>query len=150
MTPWRRHVQFPFSSLVSGPKLFTMPWRAQQCPFCQKRYVNKKGLNTHLSSYIGEWRIPADGKHDVLQIKHLLRQRQSQYRCWTCSKILDSRARFREHVIYHGHCGLNDRQTSVKVKKPSRRDKHEWLLPFGEELAIVKEETFPFLSLPTG
>ena len=49
-----------------------MPWKAQVCPFCQKRYVNKTRLRNHLSENTSESRFPADGIHDVLQIKHVL------------------------------------------------------------------------------
>lgn len=127
-----------------------MPRQSQQCPFCQKPLSNKKALHKHLTSYIGEWRFPADGKHDALQIQSHLRQDRQRYQCWTCSKILNSRGHFREHVIYRGHCGLKDSEASIQVKKPSRRDWDDWLLPFDEELVIVKDESFQFLGLPTG
>lgn len=124
--------------------------QADSCPFCHKRYVNKTAIRKHLTQYISEWRLPADGKHDVLQIQSHLRPHRRRYQCWTCSKILDSRAHFREHVIYYRHCGLNDVKSTIQVKKPSRRDWNEWLLPFDEKLATVQEGTFHFFGLLTG
>ncbi|PWY87338.1 hypothetical protein BO94DRAFT_585886 [Aspergillus sclerotioniger CBS 115572] len=49
-----------------------MTWKAPTCPFCHKRQASKALLQSHLQSYVKEWRIPADGIHDVLQIKQLL------------------------------------------------------------------------------
>lgn len=130
-----------------------MPGNAQICPFCPKRYVNKTGLRNHLSNYTGEWRYPADGIHDVLQIEHVFRRlspsayeadEHRRYKCWTCSEIIPSRRRFTEHVVYRGHCGFQPealRRLHLRTK---------WCLPFAETTVLVREEPFPFLCLPLG
>ncbi|OOF98136.1 hypothetical protein ASPCADRAFT_128311 [Aspergillus carbonarius ITEM 5010] len=51
-----------------------MPWNAHTCRFCHKRYTSTVLFlfQSHLQSYVREWRIPGDGIHDVLQIKQIL------------------------------------------------------------------------------
>lgn len=134
-----------------------MPGKAQICPFCQKRYVNKTGLRNHLFKYTGEWRFPADGIHDVLQIEHVLRRlspsayeadEHRKYKCWTCFEIINSRRRFTEHVVYRGHCGFQP-EALDKAKK-GRLRLRTWCLPFAETTVLIREEPFPFLHLPLG
>ncbi|PLB54758.1 hypothetical protein P170DRAFT_505455 [Aspergillus steynii IBT 23096] len=128
-----------------------MPWSAQICPFCHKRYANKTALKNHLSEYTGRWRLPADGHHDVLQIKKVIRRlypsfydkdEDRKYRCWTCSKIIPSRRRFTEHVVYRSHCGFDPESWE------GSRSLRKWSLPFDEDTVLLREDPFPFLHLP--
>lgn len=147
-----------FVTLPSKP--VKMPWKAQVCAFCKKRYANKTGLRTHLSWFVGEWRLPSDGVHDVLKIAPILRRLcppsideeddQFQYRCWTCSKVFKSRWRFQEHAIYRRHCQEVPRPVDNAPPKKRARGLRAWQLPFDEELVLIKQETFPFLKLPFG
>lgn len=134
-----------------------MPWKAQVCEFCQKRYVNKTGLRNHLSDYTGKWRLPADRIHDVLKIEQILRclspsayeaDEHRKYKCWTCSAVINSRRRFIEHVVYRAHCGFHP--DALDGSQTSRRRLRTWWLPFPEETVLIREETFPFLRLPLG
>ena len=132
-----------------------MPWTPTICQFCQKRYTNKRALYNHLSEYIGTWRLPADGIHDVLQIKQVIRRlypsayetnEDCRYRCWTCCKILTSRRRFTEHIIHRRHCGLHHETWPARGRLSLRK----WSLPFDEATVLLSEEEFPFLRLPPG
>ncbi|GKZ24684.1 hypothetical protein AbraIFM66951_003495 [Aspergillus brasiliensis] len=130
-----------------------MPWTGNTCQFCQKRYANKRALYNHLSDYTGTWRVPADGLHDVLQIKQAIRRlypssyevdEDRKYRCWTCCKIITSRRRFTEHVIYRQHCGFDPESWAAR----GRLNLRKWSLPFDEDTVLLREESFPFLRLP--
>lgn len=134
-----------------------MPWSAQVCPCCKKRYAHKTGLYNHLVWYVGEWRLPADGVHDVSKCSQTLRRLNpsaiddddgNKYRCWTCPNIFKSRRRFQEHVIYRGHCHEVPRAEAP----PRKRGKswRAWVLPFDEEHVLIKDRNFPFLKLPLG
>ena len=125
------------------------------CQFCQKRHANKRALYNHLSEYIGTWRLPADGLHDVSQIKQVIRRlypsayetnEDRRYRCWTCCKILTSRRRFTEHIIHRRHCGLHHETWPARGRLSLRK----WSLPFDEDTVLLREEEFPFLRLPPG
>ncbi|PYI06448.1 hypothetical protein BO78DRAFT_469855 [Aspergillus sclerotiicarbonarius CBS 121057] len=126
-----------------------MPWDAQTCRFCHKRFVNNTLLWNHLNRYIDRWRIPADGIHDVLQIEQILyfndQDTKEKYQCPTCSKVIRSRRRFIDHVIYRGHYGDPD----PGKKQPTTKRRRQWVLPFSEESVIVQPQApFPFLRLP--
>jgi hypothetical protein len=130
-----------------------MPWSPKICQFCQKRYANKRALYNHLSEYIGTWRLPADGHHDALQLKQVIRRlypsayeadEDRKYRCWTCCKIITSRRRFTEHVIYRRHCGFDPESWTRKMNL------RKWSLPFDEDTVLLREDPFPFLRLPPG
>ncbi|KAB8266019.1 hypothetical protein BDV32DRAFT_143754 [Aspergillus pseudonomiae] len=128
-----------------------MPWQAQVCTFCEKQYVHKRGLRDHLYRYTGERRIPADGIHDVLKIERILdpdARDQCQYRCPGCSKIINLRRQFIEHVIYSGHDNVPDGDSQPGTKR--RRRNREWPFRFEEETVKVWQRTgtFPFLRLP--
>jgi hypothetical protein len=41
----------------------------RRCPFCRKRWMSGEGLTRHLDQYVGVFRCPADGIHDVLRIQ---------------------------------------------------------------------------------
>ena len=160
--------QTPRTSVISTPLHPTtlpsssakMPWKAQVCTFCKKRYANKTGLRTHLAWFVGEWRLPADGVHDVLQIARTLRRlspstvddedERFHYRCWTCSKVFKSRWRFQEHVIYRRHCQEVPRPVTDAPPKKRARGLRSWQLPFDEEHVLIKQRTFPSLKLPLG
>ncbi|ODM21401.1 hypothetical protein SI65_02244 [Aspergillus cristatus] len=133
------------------------------------KYVNKTGLRNHLGWYTGDWRIPADGIHDVLSIDQILNppdpDRQNQYRCPSCAKIIDSRRNFMEHVWYRRHYGPygdgsgngdgggegDSGTTTTKATGKRKRGYLEtWILPFVEELVKVHQRKgpFAFLCLP--
>ncbi|OGM50631.1 hypothetical protein ABOM_000668 [Aspergillus bombycis] len=129
----------------------SMPWQAQVCTFCEKQYVHKRGLRDHLHRYTGEVRIPADGIHDVLKIERILdpdARNQCQYRCPVCSKIINLRRQFIEHVIYARHDNVSDGDSQQGTKR--RRRNREWPFRFEEETVKVwqRKGTFPFLRLP--
>ncbi|KAA8646725.1 uncharacterized protein ATNIH1004_005400 [Aspergillus tanneri] len=130
-----------------------MPWSTKICQFCRKRYANKRALYNHLSEYIGAWRLPADGIHDVLQIEQVIRRlypsayeadEDRKYRCWTCCKIITSRRRFTEHVIYRRHCGFDPESWTGRGSMNLRK----WSLPFDEDTVLLREDPFPFLRPP--
>lgn len=133
-----------------------MPWSVQKCPFCPKKYANKRALYNHLSEYTGSWRLPTDGHHDVPQIKQVIRRlyqasaRETdddrKYKCWTCSKIILSRWRFTEHVVYRQHCGYDPKELAGRGRLSARK----WSLPFDENTVLLPEDPFPFLRLPLG
>lgn len=132
-----------------------MPWQAQICPFCQKQYGNKTALRNHLNDYIGGLRLPADGIHDVLQIKQVLHDLfpslhkssdSRRYECRDCSALFDSRQQFQRHVYYRGHCGIymGSEVYDAFIANP---------VPFFTERAVFIQkdmEPFPFLRLPYG
>ncbi|KAJ6091551.1 hypothetical protein N7467_003520 [Penicillium canescens] len=132
-----------------------MPFSPPTCPFCQKEFPSKNTLGKHLYEYIGEWRLPADGIHDTLQIKNAIRRlRYSSgdsvgnhyYKCLTCSKVVWLRWRFIQHVVNSGHCGLE--QGSLSGRRRYYRNFRTWNLPFAEKSVLVPENPFWFLSLP--
>lgn len=143
-----------------------MPWELQVCRFCGKGYGHKTGLRNHLSQYVGDWRIPADGIHDVLAIQKILRPEDDdsapEYRCPSrhCRKIIATRQKFTEHVITESHWGgfpsgplggpLGSSTYPYEDVDLSRIS--EWVLPFHEkEVKIFQREgSFPFLRLPLG
>ena len=98
-----------------------MPWQPQVCPFCHKHYANKKGLRNHLYSYIGIWRFPADGIHDVLKIDRILHagRKDLAYKCPSCSLILTPKAAFVDHVFYRKHYGIYGNSHSQGIKRRS-------------------------------
>ncbi|KAJ5179570.1 hypothetical protein N7492_002780 [Penicillium capsulatum] len=128
-----------------------MPWSAQACPFCPKQYANKTGLLNHLLRYVAAWRLPADGVHDVLKCMDAIRlvspttcaeDDGRRYRCWTCFEVFKSLPRFRDHVIYRGHCQEVPRWKTRPPKKRAMR------LPFDIAHVLVPEREFPFMELP--
>ncbi|RAK97628.1 uncharacterized protein BO80DRAFT_481970 [Aspergillus ibericus CBS 121593] len=127
-----------------------MPWKAQTCRFCHKRYANKAGLRTHYERYIHRWRIPADGVHDVLRIEELLNgnyiDSKIKYQCPTCSKVIFPRRRFIQHVRDRRHYGDHN----FKKKQPTTKRRPSWVLPFPEESVMVQTKPFPFFRLPYG
>jgi hypothetical protein len=143
-----------------------MPWELQVCRFCQKGYGNKTGLRKHLSQYVDEWRIPADGIHDVLEIEKFLYPEYEdslpKYQCpfRDCGVILATRKIFTEHVIAKSHWGdfpegplrglLGSRDPDEESADLSNID--EWVLPFDEKAVKVfqPQGPFPFLRLPPG
>ncbi|RAQ46978.1 hypothetical protein AFGD_011252 [Aspergillus flavus] len=128
-----------------------MPWQAQVCTFCQKQYVHKTGLRDHLSCYTGDVRIPADGIHDVLEIEKILDQekgRHCQYRCPVCTKTINGRYNFIEHVVYSKH---HDVLNGDFQKGIIRRYRHQgWPFQFEKKTVKVwqRKGKFPFLRLP--
>lgn len=142
-----------------------MPWELQVCRFCGKGYGHKTGLRNHLSQYVEEWRIPADGIHDVLEIQKFLfpDDDHSEYRCPSrdCRKIIATRQKFTEHVIKNSHWG-GFPEGPVRGLLGSNKDTWEesielsnisdWVLPFDEKAVEVfkPEGSFPFLRLPPG
>ncbi|KAE8147619.1 hypothetical protein BDV25DRAFT_131914 [Aspergillus avenaceus] len=127
-----------------------MPWKAQVCPFCGIRYVNKTGLRNHLLRYIGVYRIPADGTHDVLKIEKFLNMDSDSldigntpYKCPSCSEIIMHQRRFIDHVYYRQHYSDSEKQGSLATRRRSRYDPepHRMWQPTGP---------FPFLRLPPG
>lgn len=142
-----------------------MPWELQVCRFCGKGYAHKTGLRNHLSLYVGGWRIPADGIHDVLEIQKILYpdDDHSEYRCPSrdCREIIATRQKFTEHVIKKSHWGgFPERPLKGPLGSNEDIDEEsidlsnisEWVLPFDEEAVKVfePEGTFPFLRLPPG
>lgn len=142
-----------------------MPWELQVCRFCGKGYGHKTGLRNHLSQYVGNWRIPADGVHDVLEIQKILYpdDDHSEYRCPSrhCREIIATRQKFTHHVIAYSHWGRFS-QVPQRDVLGSNKDTDEesidlsnvsgWVLPFDEEAVKVfkPEGSFPFLRLPPG
>ncbi|KAK1145749.1 hypothetical protein N8T08_003987 [Aspergillus melleus] len=136
-----------------------MPWSAQKCPFCPKKYANKAGLENHLLEYTGNMRLPADGYHEVFEIKQAIRRlygekyqpdQDRRYRCWTCCEIITSRRRFTEHVWYREHCGLGpDLKSSLTVRGKGSTSGRRWVLPFDEDKVLLSDDPFPFLDLPS-
>lgn len=142
-----------------------MPWELQVCRFCGKGYGNKTGLRNHLSQYVGEWRIPADGIHDVLAIREILHpdEDRRKYHCPSrdCGRVISTRQKFTEHVVAFSHWGefsegpvrnlmggnQDSDEESIDISNVS-----EWALPFDEEAVRVfePEGPFPFLRLPPG
>ncbi|QGA19186.1 hypothetical protein EYB26_006874 [Talaromyces marneffei] len=136
-----------------------MPWELQVCRFCQKKYGNKTGLRRHLIQYIDEWRIPADGIHDVLEIQRILypEDDDNEYQCPSrdCREIIATRQKFIQHVVTKLHWGgfpegplrgSNDaNDESVDLSNIS-----EWVLPFDEKVVKIfkPEGPFPLLRLP--
>lgn len=142
-----------------------MPWELQVCRFCRKGYGHKTGLRDHLSQYVGEWRLPADGIHDVLEIQKDLYPDadHSEYRCPSrdCRRIIATRQKFTEHVITKSHWGgfperplkgLFGSNQDTDEESIDLSDISEWVLPFDEEAVKVfePEGTFPFLRLSLG
>lgn len=131
-----------------------MPWKAQTCPFCSKKYANKKGLQSHLVKYTGEWRYPADGVHDVLEIKKLAimnpyfrdEKAASQgphYKCPTCAKIFSGQRSFMDHVFYLQHYGDDEGGAIAKSLQSSSFDTEPYRV-------WQPQGSFPFLKLPLG
>ncbi|KUL85804.1 hypothetical protein ZTR_07371 [Talaromyces verruculosus] len=140
-----------------------MPWELQVCRFCGKGYAHKTGLRNHLSQYVGKWRLPADGIHDVLEIHEILYPDADhrEYRCPSrdCRKIIVTRQKFTEHVVTKAHWGafperplrsLLGSNQDVDEESIDLSTISEWVLPFDEEAVKVfePEGTFPFLLLP--
>ncbi|OKL59316.1 hypothetical protein UA08_05099 [Talaromyces atroroseus] len=129
-----------------------MPWHAHSCPFCHKQHANKDALHTHLEQYVSEWRIPADGAHDVLEIHKILHAGDSnhgkQYKCPECLKVIDTQKHFIAHVYYRKHYGkyLYGFEQGIK----GRCQQGSWPLPFDEEAALIPQRkgVFNFLGLP--
>jgi uncharacterized C2H2 Zn-finger protein len=112
-----RLATFPSARVREAPNkkiiiIITMTWTGQACPFCDIKYANKKGLQNHLLSYTGKWRIPADGIHDVLKIQnlrilkdHSVADNTIFYRCPSCAMGISDLRKFEEHVFYRQHYG---------------------------------------------
>lgn len=120
-----------------------MPWEPRICHYCDKKYANRKGLRTHLGWYIGEWRNPADGIHDALEIDQILNtdRHEPEYKCPDCSLIITPRDKFVNHLVYR-----HNYENHVHGRDP------DWPFPFSEDKVKVfqPEGPFPFLSLPFG
>jgi hypothetical protein len=117
-----------------------VPWNIQICPFCVEEYASQSDLCGHLLFYIGEHRLPADGIHDVLQIKQLVRLLSpcKRYRCPTCYKVTSTRRQFIKHAFYEWRCGVGVRKwRKYRFSVPVSYEKTTW-------------ESFLFLHLPMG
>lgn len=97
-------IQSSYGTRCPGPRSYVS--------FIRKQYANKGALYNHLSKYVSTQRLPADGHHDTLQLKQVIRRlypsaykadKDRKYRYWTCCKIITSRRQFTEHVIYQRH-----------------------------------------------
>lgn len=97
--------------------------------------------------------MPADGIHDVLKIERILhrdKREECQYQCPVCSKIINRRFNFIEHVIYSKH---DDVLNSDSQKSTWRRHRDRgWPFRFEEQMVKVwqRKGQFPFLRLPLG
>lgn len=98
------------------------------CPFCEHKFSNLRGVREHLKQYTRRWRIPADGIHDVSEIKNLVimknyfhsqeeeeeeaggegGDKKTSYKCPSCAKVIFQRRKFIEHVVYRQHYIDND------------------------------------------
>ncbi|KAL3480048.1 hypothetical protein BJX99DRAFT_221156 [Aspergillus californicus] len=120
-----------------------MPWQAQKCPFCPKKYANKKGLIDHLLGYTGQIRWPADGIHDVLKIQSLpimkayftKENAETSYRCPSCQRVIDVQYQFIEHVVLRRHYKDEGSKEDAMSKgnfnpKPYRVWKRKGAFPF--------------------
>lgn len=117
-----------------------MPWNIQICPFCVKECASKRDLGEHLLFYIGEHLLPADGLHDVLQIKQLVRLLSpcKRYRCPTCYRIIRTRWQGFKHAFYERCCGVGARNwRNYRFSIPVFYEKTVW-------------GNFLFLRLPIG
>lgn len=129
-----------------------MPWKAQECPFCDKKYANKTGLIHHLLNYTGQLRFPADGYHDIWNIKKLPLLKEyfrdenpERYQCPECQSVVNHQKAFLFHLDYLGH------GESIKAQpRPSKR--RSWKSSYDTDLCKVWEPkgVFPFLHLPRG
>jgi hypothetical protein len=134
-----------------------MPSSPPTCPLCQEEFISNYALRRHLSLYISEWRLPADGIHDVLRVQNAICSLRPSsynldgnhfYKCWTCSKTIWLRWRFIQHVVCSGHCGMEQRDSGRRRRH--HQDFRTWRFPFAEESVLVREKPFPFLRLPLG
>lgn len=120
-----------------------MPWEPRICYYCDKKYANRQGLRTHLGRYVGEWRLPADGVHDALEIDQILNpeRHEPEYKCPDCSLIITPRSKFVGHLVYR-----HNYENHVHGRDPA------WPFAFGEDEVKVfqPEGPFPFLRLPFG
>lgn len=93
------------------------------CPFCEHKFANLRGVREHLKEYTRRWRIPAEGIHDVSEIKNLVimknyfhsqeeeeaaaagggGNKKIAYKCPSCAKVIFQRRKFIEHVVYRQH-----------------------------------------------
>ncbi|RAK97629.1 uncharacterized protein BO80DRAFT_467671 [Aspergillus ibericus CBS 121593] len=122
-----------------------MPWKKHACPFCPKRFKITGDLWHHLASYTGEWRIRADGKHDVLQINQLFDPGaidNSPYRCPSCRQIIFGRQRFQDHIRASAHAKLIPRSPDWN------RWQGTWDLLITEESVKIRPTAVPFLRFP--
>ena len=78
-----------------------MTWELQIRRVGGKGHANKTGLRKHLSQYVADWRIPADGIHDVLEIQKILDANRpySRYRCPGFFWVVAGRKKFTQHMI---------------------------------------------------
>ncbi|KAJ9229418.1 hypothetical protein DTO169E5_8874 [Paecilomyces variotii] len=130
-----------------------MSEKAAKCPFCPyDSTYDKTSLREHLSQYTATCRIPADGVHDVLQIQEMLHpgfKHWRQYRCPACSKVINSRRRFIEHVSKLNHYGRYGGRTRRRYHD-DEDEEHPWPLPFKKKDVAIPKWTgvFDFLRLP--
>ncbi|PYI06447.1 hypothetical protein BO78DRAFT_418620 [Aspergillus sclerotiicarbonarius CBS 121057] len=122
-----------------------MPRETHACPFCPRKYKNEARLRCHLSSYTGEWRVRADGKHDVLQINEILDPEandDSPYRCPSCPNIILGRRRFLDHIHASAHAKF--------IPRPPDWDRLRgtWDLLIAEETVKIRPTEMPFLRFP--
>ena len=96
------------------------------CPFCHKEYARKSSLQKHLGSYTGEWCIPADGVHDVLQINKIL-DHLHQYKCGFCSTVFDTKQDYMRHAL-HRHRYWAYHSTTMSKKERGRQQPWNFIL----------------------
>ncbi|KAJ9299756.1 hypothetical protein DTO271G3_2640 [Paecilomyces variotii] len=130
----------------------TMSEKTFKCPFCPYSTRFQDSLRAHLSQYTATCRIPADGVHDVLKIQEMLHpgfKYWCQYRCPACSKVINSRRRFVEHVLKLDHYGKYGGRTRRRYYD-DEDEEHPWPLPFKKKDVSIPKWTgvFDFLRLP--